>query len=385
VSIDVDDATVDLLSFISTCTLKPTFAYETFSNGVMGQYRYRLVYIISEPLNSKAYVQMYDKICLMTHLEATKDHCGKLTSQLMNGTNHSAYVFRSDIIYSSITDIPVDATFEDQKEFFKDSLIPVVDPVEDFNKEIKNKFDAASKSIFNNNNINNISHNNQKQYKSNDPKWNSCIGNFKHEIEMLEQDIDDFLKYHHQFLKLIRFSKLEYNESGYCVIPEDHLSLFVRYKSMKGECMVDRFRDGEKRRNRLYIDGCIIRKIKPDINYLELLYNLAHRVRYYYDNSDGVLSAMLIARKAFDVMSADVDSMEFKSLDAGRVTTSKGYCALHNVSRRSWSRKALMLENYSSIQEWYDPEESVGVNLKRAKEKGVKVSLSTLKRYCKMN
>ena len=92
---------------------------------------------------------------------------------------------------------------------------------------------------------------------------------------------------------------------------------------------------------------------------------------------------MLIIRKAYDVMQYDVESMTFKSMDAGRVTTSPGYCKQHNISRQSHSRKALMLENYASIQKWYDLEESVGGNLRVAKENGIKVSLSTLKRYCK--
>lgn len=92
---------------------------------------------------------------------------------------------------------------------------------------------------------------------------------------------------------------------------------------------------------------------------------------------------MLIIRKAYDVMHYDVDSMTFKSMDAGRVTTSPGYCKQHNISRQSHSRQALMLEHYASIQRWYNPDESVGTNLKIAQEKGVKASLSTLKRYCK--
>lgn len=91
---------------------------------------------------------------------------------------------------------------------------------------------------------------------------------------------------------------------------------------------------------------------------------------------------MLIIRKAYDVMNYDVESMTFNSMDAGRITTSPGYCKNHGISRQSHSRKAMMMENYASIQQWYNPEESVGVNHKTAQEKDIKVSLSTLKRYC---
>ena len=124
------------------------------------------------------------------------------------------------------------------------------------------------------------------------------------------------------------------------------------------ECTVNRFRDGEKRRNRLFTDGCIIRKINPGVTFMDLFFNLVHRVYFYYDNSDGVLSDELIARKAYDVMNyTEFDAMEFKSLDTGKVTTSPGYCREHGVSRRSYSRKALMYQNYESIQAWYEPGE----------------------------
>ena len=56
---------------------------------------------------------------------------------------------------------------------------------------------------------------------------------------------------------------------------------------------------------------------------MDLFFNLVHRVYFYYDNSDGVLSDELIARKAYDVMNyTEFDAMEFKSLDTGKVTTS---------------------------------------------------------------
>lgn len=119
---------------------------------------------------------------------------------------------------------------------------------------------------------------------------------------------------------------------------------------------------------------------------MDLFFNLVHRVYFYYDNSDGVLSDELIARKAYDVMNyTEFDAMEFKSLDAGKVTTSPGYCREHGVSRRSYSRKALMYQNYESIQAWYEPGKSVTSNLKEARDRGLTVSLSTLRRYCKFN
>ncbi|WP_295731603.1 hypothetical protein [uncultured Muribaculum sp.] len=110
VSIDVDDSDIDLATFFNECQLKPTFAYETFSNGKEGKFRYRLVYVFKEHLSQRGLPQMYEKICRMTGLEHTRDHCGKTLSQLMNGTDRNALVLRSNRIYSSVSDLPVDDT-----------------------------------------------------------------------------------------------------------------------------------------------------------------------------------------------------------------------------------------------------------------------------------
>ena len=77
--------------------------------------------------------------------------------------------------------------------------------------------------------------------------------------------------------------------------------------------------------------------------------------------------------------------MDFKSVYAGHITTSPGYCTQNNISRLSYSRKALMLENYRTISEWYNPDKTLTENLSIAVEKGIKVSGKTLQRYCSFN
>lgn len=77
--------------------------------------------------------------------------------------------------------------------------------------------------------------------------------------------------------------------------------------------------------------------------------------------------------------------MNFKSVRAGHITTSPGYCTQNNISRLSYSRKVLMLENYRTISEWYDPNKTLTENLNIAGMKGIKVSGKTLQRYCSFN
>lgn len=57
-----------------------------------------------------------------------------------------------------------------------------------------------------------------------------------------------------------------------------------------GKPKVLKYKDGERRRKRLYVDALMMRAIKPNATFLELLYNLVLRRKYFYDNSDKVLT-----------------------------------------------------------------------------------------------
>lgn len=183
ISIDVDDTDTDLETFYRQCQLKPTFAYETFSNGTGGNYSYRLVYVFKERINIRAFGELYEKICRMTNLDKTKDHCGKVITQLMNGTTYEAKVFRSNRIYSSITDLPVDATEQEQIVTYQHSLLPVVPNV------YKPRYSSA---IYQPNNINS-SKSNQKQYKSNDPDWKKQLESISVPLKVLAESRQEFL------------------------------------------------------------------------------------------------------------------------------------------------------------------------------------------------
>lgn len=212
VSIDVDDTNVELHRFISVCTLKPTFAYETFSNGKDGKFSYCLVFVFKEHLNSHQFVEMYDKLCRMTNPTDTKDHCGKVLTQLMNGTTKTAYVYRSNNIYSAIDDLPIDSySISNQSEaLFTETIAPIP------TKLIKSPLNSSIPY----NNIN-ISHNTQKQYKPKEPFWKELHDKYGEALDMLLNDRQQFLDFYHQIFKVTRWAKIEYNDSGYCVIPDD--------------------------------------------------------------------------------------------------------------------------------------------------------------------
>ena len=94
-------------------------------------------------------------------------------------------------------------------------------------------------------------------------------------IDLLMHDTNDFLAYYKGRVEEIRETRIDYNEDGYGLYPDDYFCLYYRFDWKKKK--ICRFKDHEKRRNRLYIDACIMRRIKPDASFMELLYNLVLR------------------------------------------------------------------------------------------------------------
>lgn len=119
-------------------------------------------------------------------------------------------------------------------------------------------------------------------------------------INLLLKDTKAFLSVYEGKIDIISESKIDFNEEGYGFYPEDYFCLFCRYNWQ--EKKVIKFKDHEKRRNRLYIDTCIMRMIKPDATFQELLYNLVVRRQRYYDNSDGVLNNRFLVEKVCQVL-----------------------------------------------------------------------------------
>ena len=134
-----------------------------------------------------------------------------------------------------------------------------------------------------------------------------------------------------------------------------------------------KYRDGEGRRKRLYVDALMIKAIRPDITFMELLYNLVFRRQHYYDNSDGVLENRLLIEdtNAVIAMSSEEIFARIGNSRHGKFSTDPVWCSLHNVTRRKHSRTVAKMINYEKIGEWYDVGSSVLENLKYADDNGI--------------
>ena len=345
VSIDVDDSHVSLANYLEKPYMKPTLAYTTFSNKKNGSYSYRLIYCFLEQIDAQMYEPLYISICSYVGLTNTKDDCGRVLSQLMNG-NSQPYMeyYLSNRIYG----------------------------ISDFVQISHLRLYCREDNMYNPKRLNC-----KKEFNSNNSINNKIIT----DLNRLELPV--FLAEYAR-LGIVEQTKLDYNEDGYCLIPDSFMKVFNRIVWTNKHARISKFKDGEGRRKRLFTDACIIRKIEPDITFEKLLYNLVYRRMRYYDNRDNVLTNKVLIEKAKCVLDLPLSDLNVLGpTKHGKFTTSKKYCIGHNLKRISYARKVQKDLNYQSIGEWYDLDKTVSENYNFAKLNGIKVGLTTLKKFCK--
>ena len=344
--IDVDDHPQPMDAFVYGCELKPTIAYTTISDGKNGLHRFRLIYLLDEQIASvDEYKNLYDIFIKKIDLIETKDNCGAVATQLMNGnsSNHIR-VFTSYFIYHTHSFL--------QK---------------------------VSLELYNTPPTQHNSNGTLCKTGSNSLEVDSVINLLNKSSTAFLTEFSDTV--------LVFSTQLEYNEQGYALFPDKFFRLNVRFDWSSGKPHVMKYRDGEGRRKRLYVDALMIKAIRPDITFVELLYNLVFRRQHYYDNSDGVLENRLLIEdtNAVIAMSSEEIDARISNSRHGMFSTDPVWCALHNVTRRKHSRTVAKMINYEKIGEWYDVGSSVLENLKYADDNGIKVSKMTLIRFCKEN
>lgn len=348
---DIDDSIICMTDFIERCVIKPTMAYTTASNGEAGKgFRFRLIYVFNDKITTEAlYKSIFSYILEQNNMKDTKDKCGSVCNQLMNGnTKKEIETYCSYLIYS------LNSSF-----FSKYSLEYTTPPP----PRIYSNDHSEKQPIYTTHNF--FVHNGDE------------IVDEDEIINLLMQDPRAFHDYCDGHVEIISESKIDYNEDGYGFYPEDYLCLFYRYDWK--EKKIIKFKNNEKRRNRLYIDACTMRRIKPDITFQELLYNLVLRRKRYYDNSDGVLTNKFLIDQARKVLSAEFSQLHFiNSYKHGLYRVDKDYCQKIGMSARSYSRVVAGKIRQQEIAKWYDKDKSLSENLAYAKANGIKVSRSTL-------
>lgn len=345
IGIDIDDCETDMGTFIKRLEKKPTFAYTTFSNGVKGN-RFRMIYLFNQKIDSiPLYKTVYNWITEGLNIN---DNCMRSVSQQMFGTNFMAKWYNSDIWY----DIP----------HFDESIIT--------NQSIKIKV--------------------SDEIKVSERVSSQISKSFINDMDCMTS-MDFIMKYQNCYPYFTE-SELQYKD-GYAVIDNNYY--VVRrmwynqiYETNDGTVTVNevrKYKDGNKRRIRMYNTARILRNIKNDITAEHLAYILYCEREYYYDNSDNILSNERLLSIATEITSMPMERVIMNNNGKNRFKVDKEYWRERGITPKQAVQIVRGQINDRNIGELYDFNLTDKENVNVMKENGINISVITLKRWRKKN
>lgn len=345
IGVDIDDCDKDMETFIKGLERKPTFAYTTFSNGIKGN-RFRMIYLFNQKIDSiPLYKAVYNWITEGLNIN---DNCMRSVSQQMFGTNFTAKWYNSDTWY----DVP----------HFDESVIT-------------NQSITSDQSI---------------KIKVSERVSSQISKSFMDDMDCMASM--DFISKYRYCYPYFTETELQYKD-GYAVIDSNYF--VVRrmwynqvYETKDGTVTVNevrKYKDGNKRRIRLYNTARILRNIKNDITAEHLAYILYCEREYYYDNSDNILSNERLLSIATEITSMPMERVIMDNNNKNSFKVDKEYWKERGITPKQAVQIVRGQINDRNIGELYDCSLTDKENLKLMNEYGIKVSLITLKRWRKKN
>ena len=342
IGVDIDDCDKDMETFIKGLERKPTFAYTTFSNGIKGN-RFRMIYLFNQKIDSiPLYKAVYNWITEGLNIN---DNCMRSVSQQMFGTNFTAKWYNSDVWY----DVPQ----------FDESII------------------TNQKKV-------------SSQIKVSDKVSSQISKSFMDDMDCMAAY--DFIMKYRNYYPYFTETELQYKD-GYAVIDNNYY--VVRrmwynqvYETKDGTVTVNevrKYKDGNKRRIRMYNTARILRNIKNDITAEHLAYILYCEREYYYDNSDNILSNERLLSIATEITSMPMERVIMDNNNKNSFKVDKEYWKERGITPKQAVQIVRGQINDRNIGELYDCSLTDKENLKLMNEYGIKVSLITLKRWRKKN
>lgn len=370
VFVDIDNSDIEMNDFVGRLYKKPTLYYTTPNNHTEKsnyKYRFRLCYLFSLPIYTVGkFHSLYDEITKSIRKDIPgieiRDNCGRTPSQQFSGNAkvecelhitdnvflHSDFPFQDNNVLPSSFSISNGNLLKSAKKD-DDTMIEVKDLV------------ITDKSFISD--INSLS----------------------------PYDLID--KYRTKY-RYLTHTELHFQD-GYALIPSDfqeiyrqtYMDSFIKNNGDEIKfSAIKKLRDGDNRRKKLYIAGLIMKKIFPNITFENLLYNLICERTYFYDNSLIVLSNMVLANIARNVVNIPLEKIQLQSKRKKRkFVVDKSYCAMHGISPNAMKnivRKKLRDEEIGNA---YNCSLSVSENLAAFKEMGISVGKSKLYQWCKEN
>jgi len=203
----------------------------------------------------------------------------------------------------------------------------------------------------------------------------------------------------------IEFSQVEYNEDDpYYLVPSDYIEIkrkwhFREIEKENGDTYrvteIERCKNGQGRRRRLFLNLVIRRLIYPQISFEHLLFNALYELHRYIDNNDkdDIITKKDVAEIAINAYYEDIEKWsKLKEYHKPKFKINKSFCTAHNLNARRMALKINAEQNKQARQErdaeiskYYNPQLKEKENLNVLEENGVVISLRALQRWKKEN
>ena len=361
VSIDIDHTQVDMNTMVDGLEYKPTISYTSCSNGLDGNYSYRLIYCFSDKIEGTREYYNY----VHTVLEANKisiddiDKRSLKASQYYNGNGCGNIDIKvSNIIYNKL----------DYIEYYKD---------------------------YYNNNINNILYTNSNEsisltHNTTPPtimSYNDTFVNKNFEYDYWNMRMEDVLSKYLDEYPNIEHTPLPVvdEDTPYIMFPSDYVEIKRYWRVEDGRTA--KIKDGEGRRRKLFLNGILRRLINPNITFDNLIYNLLFELVYYVSNyeAENVIDKKEIFHIARNVIKADMTKYDCLKGTDRRFMVNRRYCEKYGLNKKQVRNEAMKMIRSQGIGELYDCSLTDKQNLEVMKQHGLEISPITLKRWRKEN
>lgn len=331
---DIDHSDIPMNEYLDNLAVKPTVSYTSPSN-CEGDYRYRLVYCLNEPIYDTndyyQYARSFQEQMKMSHV----DYHSYEAEHYWNGSYNCTI-----ITYDSVLDVKS------------------ISVNKAYNRTTSK---SASKTYMEN--IGHISL--------------SCT--FIKDFYLLHRK--DFLeKYHNDYENLEKTPIELDDETPIIKYPSNYYEIYRPWQKINGETR--KIKDGEGRRKSLFKNGIVRRKINPSITFENMLYNLTWEFEHYYLNDGNVIDKKSILEITKNVMKVEIyesnlGKPRYKSF------VNPLYCAKYGMAPKQVMGNMINKKQY--IGEFYDASLKDQQNIEVMKDFGLDISLRTLQTWKKEN
>lgn len=401
VFVDIDETKYqDMRDFINRLSLKPTFAYTSYSNKQPGKgARFRLCYVFSKPVKGIFHFRylahkVYEKIERDTQ-ETIHDKCGLSPAQYMNGTNKAAQnIIFDEFFTGSIFDY---SDFLCSDDDFIQYLRRYCDYSVSQQRRYKRDIDSLLYSLCDDKErkTSDISYIYTTQAMTDDKKMNThgcCSFSERFVCDMERLSYEEFMQ---EYRHTIEYFWHKEDNEGWTLMLTDYG--YIEYQDVSDGYFSlpyyrNKIKDGQGRRKKLYQRMCLRRVMRPDVLADDLLFNAYEDLNRLMDNSgkDGanIITVEELQRNVEDAMRLSLEEIEEEF--AGMLATLRSKKPKHGkiyrfgrVTTAAERNKAIKAVRWQEITDNYDWTQTPQENLKNLEAMGIDVGIATIYRYCK--